>query len=81
MANIGNRSHELGDRGIFSSDVWISEKRGMSLARDLKTGRLLSIAERRENEERRRNDGERNDTVGVLPRLWRAIRGTQSEPL
>lgn len=42
--NANKRPHP--DQMIFSRDVWIGEKRGMSLARDPKTGRLLSADER-----------------------------------
>jgi hypothetical protein len=39
MAAANDKSPLLGR--VFSKDVWISEKRGVSRARDAKTGRLL----------------------------------------
>jgi hypothetical protein len=42
MATTSNKVPDGRHRLILSNDVWISEKRGMSRARDARTGRLLS---------------------------------------
>ncbi len=59
---------------IFSREVWITEKRSMSLARDRETGRLLSIEERIQNEK------DRNDGSPLGSRLRRVLRPGRKRP-
>jgi hypothetical protein len=46
MTKPGDKVPAADDRPVLSRDSWISEKRGLSPARDLKTGLLLSGGDR-----------------------------------